>query len=161
MAPWGWILVWSETCRGERILCDFNVFLINMCMSWLLLTLILSMHVSTMKLWNVVSARVPSQFNCPLLHDAYLPIPTVISTTSTGHTNTPHKVTKAFFPNSPVNSNRSSHIVHNSITITFGIEWLNNPRFIHLFVKNSLSVRAEIPFGCIWQQNQRLIKAFE
>ena len=26
MAPWGWIFVWSETCRGERILCDFNVF---------------------------------------------------------------------------------------------------------------------------------------
>ena len=53
MAPWGWIFVWSETCRGERILCDFNVFLINMCMSWLLLTLILSMHGSTMKLRKV------------------------------------------------------------------------------------------------------------
>ena len=26
MAPWGWILVWSETCRGERILLDFIVF---------------------------------------------------------------------------------------------------------------------------------------
>ena len=26
MAPWGWILVWSETCGGERILYDFNVF---------------------------------------------------------------------------------------------------------------------------------------
>ena len=25
MAPWGWIPVWSETCRGERILHDFNV----------------------------------------------------------------------------------------------------------------------------------------
>ena len=24
--PWGLILVWSETCRGERILCDFNEF---------------------------------------------------------------------------------------------------------------------------------------
>ena len=26
MAPWGWIPVWSETWRGERILYDFNVF---------------------------------------------------------------------------------------------------------------------------------------
>ena len=27
VAPWGWIPVWSETRRGERILYDFNVFL--------------------------------------------------------------------------------------------------------------------------------------
>ena len=27
MAHWGWIPVWSETCRGKRILYDFNVFL--------------------------------------------------------------------------------------------------------------------------------------
>ena len=26
MAPGGWIPVWSETCRGERILYDINVF---------------------------------------------------------------------------------------------------------------------------------------
>ena len=53
MAPWGWIPMWSETCRGNKnFRKNFNVFLINteMCMGWLLLILIVSMHGSTMKL---------------------------------------------------------------------------------------------------------------
>ena len=52
MTPWGWILYDPKHVGVKWILCDFNVFLINMCISWLLLIKLLSIHGSTMKLKN-------------------------------------------------------------------------------------------------------------
>ena len=62
MAPWRWILYDPKHVGVKWILCDFNVFLINMCISWLLL--IMWFHIDS----EQYDCQVIPTFECKWLH---------------------------------------------------------------------------------------------